>query len=58
MPTSVRSDAKKSYRRRIKLSQCRGVLGRTVCNKTPGCRMSRGEKRSFCRKRRNTRRKR
>ncbi len=49
------ASAKRSYRRRVKASACRGMRGRT-CNKTAGCKFARGSKRSFCRKRRNTRR--
>jgi hypothetical protein len=49
--------ARKSYRRRVKGSSCRGKRART-CNKTKGCKRASGKKRSFCRKKKNTRRKR
>ena len=49
------ASAKRSYRRRVKASACRGMRGRT-CNKTAGCKYVSGSKRSFCRKSKNTRR--
>ena len=49
--------ARKSYRRRVKGSSCRGKRART-CNKTKGCKHASGKKRSFCRKKKNTRRRR
>ncbi len=51
------SGAKKSYRRRVRASPCRGKKG-YACATAPGCKMSKGKKRSFCRKSRNTRRRR
>ena len=52
-----RSSAKRSYRRRVRSSKCRGLRLRT-CGKTQGCKTSSGKKRSFCRKAKNTRRRR
>ncbi len=53
MPTS---SARQHYRRQVKSSSCRGIRGRT-CAKKPGCTYaSKGSKRQFCRKSRNTRR--
>lgn len=51
-----RSSAKRSYRKRVKTSKCRGKRA-SSCRQAPGCKMSMGKKRSFCRKSRNTRRK-
>ena len=50
------ASAKRSYRRRIKLSKCRG-LKPGMCVAKDGCKMTRGKKRSFCRKVKSTRRK-
>ena len=50
-----RSSAKRSYRRRVKGSRCRGKRA-SSCRQAPGCKMSMGKKRSFCRKTRNARR--
>lgn len=47
-----RSTAKRSYRKRVKNSKCRG-LKTAKCRHRPGCKMSLGKKRSFCRKTRN-----
>ena len=52
-----RRSAAKSYKRRVRLSPCRGK-GPAVCRSKPGCKYSSGRKRSFCRKSRNTKRKR
>ena len=49
------ASAKRSYRRRIKLSKCRG-LKPGKCVAKDGCKMTRGKKRSFCRKVKSTRR--
>ena len=49
--------AAKSYKRRARSSPCRGK-GPAVCRSKPGCKYSSGRKRSFCRKSRNTKRKR
>lgn len=46
-----------SYRRRRKLSHCRGK-GPAACRGTAGCKVASGRKRSFCRKTRSTRRRR
>ena len=50
-----RSSAKRSYRRRIKTSNCRG-LKLKKCNKNKTCKYAQGKKRSFCRKLINTQR--
>ena len=50
------SSAKRSYRKRVKASACRGKRT-SSCRQAPGCKMSMGKKRSFCRKSKNTRRK-
>ena len=42
------------YSRRVKASPCRGKAGRS-CRK-PRCKMARGTKRRFCRKRKNSNR--
>ena len=47
-----RSTAKRSYRKRVMNSKCRG-LKTAKCRHRPGCKMSLGKKRSFCRKTRN-----
>jgi len=44
-----------SYRRRGKLSHCRGK-GPAVCRSKPGCKYASGKKRSFCRKSKSHRR--
>ena len=46
------SSAKKTYRKRIKSSMCRGKTGRK-CTKVKGCKIAKGTKRSFCRKKKN-----
>ena len=52
-----RKSALRSYRRRVRGSKCRGK-GPAVCRSLKGCKyVSRGKKRSFCRKRKNTHRK-
>ena len=50
------SSAKRSYRRIVKQSKCRG-LKPGMCVAKDGCKMSRGKKRSFCRKAKSTSRK-
>jgi hypothetical protein len=45
---------RRAYRSRVKKSSCRGKRGRT-CNKTKGCKYTRGKKRKYCRKKKNTR---
>ena len=52
---SLRTSAKRSYRRRVRTSKCRKLRG-AVCKRTSGCKVARGKKRSFCRKSRNTKR--
>ena len=49
------SSARRSYRRRVKSSKCRG-LKPGMCLAKDGCKFSRGKKRSFCRKAKSTRR--
>jgi len=45
---------KRAYRKRVKTSKCRGK-GPAACRGTSGCKYSsKGKKRSFCRKSRNT----
>ena len=44
-----------SYVRRLRQSPCRGK-GRATCRRVPGCKYSSGKKRSFCRKKKNTKR--
>ena len=44
---------KRSYARRVRKSPCRGK-GPATCRRTSGCKMSKGKKRTFCRKSRNT----
>ena len=51
------ASARRSYRRRVKSSHCRGK-GPAVCRSKSGCKYTRGKKRSFCRKSRNTKRRR
>jgi len=52
---SLRSSAKRSYRKRIAASKCRG-LHTAKCRSNKSCKMAFGKKRSFCRKVRNTHR--
>ena len=49
--------AQQSYRRRRKLSHCKGK-GPAVCRSKSGCKYASGKKRRFCRKTRSTRRRR
>lgn len=51
------SSARRSYRKRVRSSTCR-KRGPATCRRTKGCKYTKGKKRSFCRKSRNTRRKR
>lgn len=44
---------KKLYRARIKKSLCKGKQGKK-CTKVKGCKIAKGSKRSFCRKKKNT----
>ena len=48
-----RSSAKKSYRKRVKSSRCRGLMA-SKCRSSKSCKMAFGKKRSYCRKSRNT----
>ena len=51
-----RTSAKRSYRKRVHSSPCRSK-GRTTCRATKRCKyVSKGKKRSFCRKVKNTKR--
>jgi hypothetical protein len=47
--------ARKSYRRRVKSSNCRGKVG-VECRKSRGCKKAKGRSRSYCRKMTNKRR--
>jgi len=49
--------ARRSYRRRVRGSHCRGK-GPASCRGRKGCKYASGRKRSFCRKVRNTHRRR
>ena len=49
------SSARKSYRRRVKTSKCRGKVG-ISCRKSLGCKKAKGRTRSYCRKMTNKRR--
>ena len=55
----ARSSARRSYRRRVRSSHCRSSSGMN-CASSKGCKRTRpsAKRRSFCRKARNTRRKR
>lgn len=44
---------RRAYRARVKKSHCRGKRGRT-CNKSKGCKYTRGKKRKYCRKKKNS----
>ena len=46
---------RKSYRRGVKSSQCRGK-GPAVCRSNKSCKYASGRKRSFCRKKKSRRR--
>jgi len=49
------SKTRRSYRRRVRSSKCRGA-GPAACRGRSGCKYASGRKRSFCRKTKNTRR--
>ena len=49
------SSTRRSYRRRVRGSKCRGA-GPAACRGRVGCKYASGRKRSFCRKTRNTKR--
>lgn len=51
------SSTRRSYRRRVRTSKCRGA-GPAACRARAGCKYASGKKRNFCRKSRNTRRRR
>ena len=51
------SATRRSYRRRVRGSHCRGA-GPASCRGRAGCKYASGKKRSYCRKTRNTRRRR
>lgn len=63
MPTTTRSRAKRmssarrSYRKRVKSSSCRRK-GPAVCRSLSNCKYTKGKKRTYCRKSKNTRRRR
>ncbi len=46
---------KRSYAKRVRASPCRGK-GPAACRGRSGCKYTKGKKRSFCRKSRNTKR--
>ena len=48
---SNKKDMRKTYRKRVKASPCRGYRARTCVKK--GCKVANGRKRTFCRKKRN-----
>ena len=50
-----KTSARRSYRKRVRSSPCRGK-GRTTCRATKRCKYTSGKKRSFCRKVKNTKR--
>jgi len=52
-----KSSARRSYRRRVRGSKCRGA-GPAACRGRSGCKYASGRKRNFCRKTKNTRRRR
>ena len=43
----------RSYRRHSKSSKCKGK-GPATCRRTPGCKVASGQKRRFCRTKKNT----
>jgi len=48
--------ARRHYRRQVKSSACRGKV-KNSCRKSPSCRLTKsGKRRSYCRKRRTSRR--
>tara|TARA_A100001015_G_C15021978_1_gene728491 strand:+ start:2069 stop:2266 length:198 start_codon:yes stop_codon:yes gene_type:complete len=44
---------KRSYAKHVKKSHCRGK-GPAVCRSKPGCKYTKGKKRTFCRKKKNS----
>jgi len=55
MPKTKKPNTAKriSYRRRLKMSACRGKAA-YVCAAKPGCKYTRGKQRKYCRKTKNT----
>lgn len=49
----VSTAKRKSYRKRGKMSACKGKKP-YACAAKPGCKITRGKKRQFCRKTRNS----
>ena len=47
---------RRTYRKRVKASPCRGKRS-TICRVKRGCKLTRGKKRSYCRKSKNSRKK-
>lgn len=47
-----RTSAKRSYRKRVATSKCRGLMT-PRCRRNKMCKMAYGKKRSFCRKKKN-----
>ena len=47
-------EKRRIYRQRIKSSRCRGIKPGTKCKLRRSCKYAMGEKRQFCRKRKNT----
>ena len=54
--TLKRRSVRNSYARRVRKSACRGKRA-YACVATSGCKYTKGKKRTFCRKSRNTKRK-
>jgi hypothetical protein len=50
------SSKKRSYRRRVKSSECRGQTSSTCRYMKSHCNYTHGKKRRFCRKNKNTKR--
>ena len=55
--SALRRSANKRARTSVKRSRCRGS-GPAVCRSKPNCKYASGKKRNFCRKVKNTRRRR
>lgn len=55
MVAKLTKTAKRIYRKRVSKSPCRGK-SKLSCKSTNGCIHSKGKKRSFCRKTKNTKR--
>jgi hypothetical protein len=52
-----KNSAKASYRRRLRMSSCRGKLA-YACVSKPECKYTKGRKRKYCRKKKNQSRRR